>query len=244
MPRCGNRHQPVIHVVLADQLPVHFPDALAVQQHFPVRSVGVEFFSLPLPLLANQLLLAPATHCQGLFQVGIAFRPNDLALPRHNTHQMVELLLNRPQVVKDIRVVEFKVVQHQRARAVVHKLGTLVEEGAVILIRLNHKERAFAQARGDVKIARHTADHESGLIAAGFQNPCGHSRRGGFAMRTRNGNHPTVAQHKIMQPLRTRHIRDVLFQYRLNARVTTRHGVTDDHQVRTGLKLLYVVTLN
>lgn len=67
---------------------------------------------------------------------------------------MVELFLDRFQVVKDIGVIELKVVEDQRTRAVMDKFRAFVEEGAVILIRFDNKEVAFAQTRRDLKVPR------------------------------------------------------------------------------------------
>lgn len=96
-------------------------------------------------LLAHQLLLAPAAHRHHLLQVDVVLRQDNFAFARHDAHQMVELFLNRLQVIKDVRVVELKVVEDQRPRAVVNKLGALVEEGAVIFVGFNDEERAVAQ---------------------------------------------------------------------------------------------------
>lgn len=75
----------------------------------------------------------------------------------------MELFLNSFQIVKDVRVIELKVIENQRTRAVMHKFRTLIEEGAVVLIRLNHEEVAFAQTRRNFKVARNAADHKAGL---------------------------------------------------------------------------------
>ncbi len=240
----GNRHQAVVHVVLAHQIPLHLAYALAVQQHFPLRGVGSELFRLPVALLAHQLLLAPAAHRHHLLQIDVVLRQDDLALPRHDTHQVVELLLNRLQIVKDVGVIELKVVEDQRARRVVYELGALIKERAVILVGLNHKERAVAQARGDVEVARHAADHKARLIAAGFEDPGRHARRGGFTVGTGYRQHPAVAQHKVVQPLRAGHIGNALLQHCLNARIAPRHGITNNHQIRGRIELAGVVTLN
>ena len=57
--------------------------------------------------------------------------------------QMMELLLDRPQIVKNIRMIEFKVIEDQRARAVMDKLGSLIKKRAIVLIRFDHEERGF-----------------------------------------------------------------------------------------------------
>ncbi|MNP16779.1 hypothetical protein D3C76_1091870 [compost metagenome] len=82
------------------------------------------------------------------------------------------------------------------------------------------------------------------MIAAGFQDPGGHTGGGGLAMGARHGQHPAIAQHIVVQPLRAGNVRDPLFQYRFNARITPRHGVTDDHQIRRRIQLSRIVTLD
>ena len=52
-------------------------------------------------------------------------------------HQMVELALDGGEVVKDISVVEFQVVQYRGAGAVVHELAAFVEEGGVVFVGFN-----------------------------------------------------------------------------------------------------------
>lgn len=53
---------------------------------------------------------------------------------------MVELALDGGEIREDVRVIELQVVHHQGARVVVDELGAFVEEGAVILVRLDDEE--------------------------------------------------------------------------------------------------------
>ncbi len=191
-----------MHVVFAHQSPMDLPDFFTLQQHFPLGGVVGELFRLPVALLAHQFLLAPAPHRHSLLQVDVVFRQDDAPLARHDTHQVVELLLNRFQVIEDVRVIELKVVEDQRARAVVNKFRALIKEGAVVFVCFDDKKWAVAQAGRNLKIPRHATDHKAWLVAAGFQDPGRHSGGGGFAVRARNSNNPAIAQHKVMQPLR------------------------------------------
>jgi hypothetical protein len=50
-------------------------------------------------------------------------------------------------------VVELEVGEDQRARAVVHELGALVEERRVVLVGLDDEERRIAEARRDAEVA-------------------------------------------------------------------------------------------
>ena len=51
----------------------------------------------------------------------------------------MKLRLYRSQIVEDIRVIKFEVINHQRFWPVVHELGALVEKGRIIFIGLNNK---------------------------------------------------------------------------------------------------------
>ncbi len=233
-----------MHVVFAYEAPLNFTHFFTVQPHFPLGSIGGQLFRLPVPLLAHQLLFAPAAHRHRLFQIDVVFRVDDASLTRHDAHQVMELFLNRFQIVKDVRVIKLKVVEDQGSRAVMHKFGTLIEEGAVVLIRFNHEKVAFTQTRGNVKVTRHAADHESRFIPTGFEDPGCHSSRSRFAVRPRHRQYPAIAQHKVMQPLRARHVWNVLLQHCFHAGITTGHRITDDHQVRLWVELAGIVTLN
>ena len=127
---------------------------------------------------------------------------------------MVELALNRRQVVKDVGVVKLQVVQHRRAGAVVHKLAALVEEGGVVFIGLNHKQWALRlRARAgngalvctepgrDAKVQRHAADQKAWLQPGALQNPGQHRRGGRLAVRARHRQHMAALQHMLGQPL-------------------------------------------
>ncbi len=233
-----------MHVVLAHQRPVHFADLFAVEEHRVMAGVRRQLLCTPGALFPHQLLLAPAAHRHHLLQVAVVVRQDDLAFARHQTHQVVELFLDGFQIVEDIGVVELQVIHDQRARAVMHELGALVEERAVIFVGLDHEERAAAETGRYVEVARHAADDEAGLVAAGLEDPGRHAGGGGFAVGAGNRQYPAIAQHGVVQPLRAGNVRDATFQHRLHARVAARHGVADDHQIRRRIQLGRIITLN
>ena len=55
--------------------------------------------------------------------------------------------LDGGQVVEDVGVVEFQVVQDGRARAVVDELAPLVEEGGVVLVGFDDEKGVAARRR-------------------------------------------------------------------------------------------------
>jgi hypothetical protein len=62
------------------------------------------------------------------------------ALAGNGAHQMVELLLDGIQVIENIGVVEFQIVEDGGARRVMDELGALVEEGGVVFVGFDHKD--------------------------------------------------------------------------------------------------------
>src|SRR5690606_15106329 len=105
-------------------------------------------------------------HLQGIIQVAVQGRSNDQALRRYGTHKVVELTLDGFHVFENVGVVEFQVIQNQGIRAVVDKLGALVKERAVVLIRLDHKEITAAQPGRHRKVLGHTAYQVTGIKPA------------------------------------------------------------------------------
>ena len=65
-----------------------------------------------------------------------------MARARQGAHQMMELALNRGQIIKDIAVIKLQVIHHQCIAVIVDKLRTLVEKGTVVLVRFHHKVAA------------------------------------------------------------------------------------------------------
>jgi hypothetical protein len=52
---------------------------------------------------------------------------------------MVELFLDRFQIVENVRMIELKVIEDQRTRAVMDEFRTLIEKRAVIFIGFDDK---------------------------------------------------------------------------------------------------------
>src|SRR5690606_7365732 len=106
----------------------------------------------------------------------------DQAAGRNGAHQVVELTLDGGQVLEDVRVVELQIVQDGRARAVVDELGTLVEEGAVVLVRLDDEERRIAQPGGNAEVLRNAANQETRRHTRIIQQPGQQGGGGGVAV--------------------------------------------------------------
>ena len=131
---------------------------------------------------------------------------------------MVKLPLDGCQVVKDVSVVEFEVVQDSGARAVVHKLAALVKEGGVVFVGFNDEIGAATQPGRDTKVQRYATDQKAWLQARLLQHPGQHRGGGGFAVGARHGQHVLALQDVLRQPLRAAGVRRTRFQNGLHQR--------------------------
>ena len=170
--------------------------------------------------------------------------PDDQTLPRDTPNQVMKLGLDGSEVGKNIGVVELQITDNQGARAVVNKFGSLVEEGRVVFIGLDHEEIGLTQSSRLAEIPRHAANQKTGGHPAVFQNPCQHAGCRGFAVGTGHGEYPASRQHLLTQPLGTRNIGQSRVQYRLYLRVTTGQGITQYDQVRLWIDVARSVTLH
>ncbi len=174
---------------------------------------------LPLAVRAGGLQRSPAAFFQRLHQRLIGLRINHQPVARHGAQQMMELGLDRSQVGKNVCVIKFHVVHHQRARPVVDKLRALVKKRAVIFVRFHDKKIGAAQTGRDSEILRHAANQKTGLHAGLLQNPCQHAGRSGFTVGAGHRQHPLVLQYMPGQPLGAGHIGHATIEYMLYRRV-------------------------
>ena len=160
---------------------------------------------------------------------------------------MVELGLDGADVGEDVGVVVLQVVQHRGLGVVVDEFRTLVEEGGVVFVGLDHEEvgRRFAlQARGHAEVQRHAADQEAGRITGVFEDPGQHRGGRGLAVRAGHGQHPSITQDMVADPLRARHVLQAAVQDFLDQRIATRHDVADHIQVGIQRHLVRAVALD
>ena len=207
--------------------------------------------------------VAPVTHVQHALQAFFICIHHQSTTGGHGAHKMVELPLDSCQVVKNICVVELKVVQNRGARAVVDELAAFVKKRSVIFVGFNDKRCALAlsfgalraglaraclaQACRNSKIQRHAAHQKSRLQTSRFQNPGQHGGGRGFAVCAGNGHHVSrvagVVQHIVTQPLRSAGVGRTALQNRFHQRkfrcavsqTCTRHYIAYD--IHIGLKL-------
>ena len=160
---------------------------------------------------------------------------------------MVELALDRRQVLEDVGVVVFEVVQDRGARPVVDELAALVEEGGVVFVGLDDEWRlaaGSAGARRDTEVARYAADEKARCEAGRFQDPREHRGRRGLAVRAGDREHVAPRQHLVGEPLRAAGVGRAGVEDRFHQRVAADDRVADDVEIRCERELLGAVAFD
>ncbi len=180
---------------------------------------------------AEALDFAPAAAREHANEARLAAVDDDAAAARNRADEVVELRLDRGHVRKDVGVVEFEVVEDRRARPVVDEFRALVEERRVVLVGLDHEERAVRQSCGNREVDGHATDQESRFQSRVLKDPREHRRRRRLAVRAGNRQHPLVVQDVLVQPLRPGNVGQAGVQDRFDQRIAARDDIADDEYV-------------
>ena len=124
-------------VVHAANRPLHFGHGLASLQDLKLR--GFASGHKVADGAAKCANLAPAALTQHAGQAFLQAIDDHTARAGHGANQVVELALDRGQIVKNVGVVKLEVVEDGSARAVMHEFAALVEEGCVVFVGFDHK---------------------------------------------------------------------------------------------------------
>jgi len=252
----GQRSQAVGAVVRAQQRPFDAPlragraddvEGAAIGTrvgHLPVRRLAVACargvrtrIGLTRRLRRIALDRRPASLRQYGLQLGLASIAHQPAGTRHGAHEMVELALDRGEVVEDIRMVEFEVVQHQGPWTVMHELRAFVEKGGVVLVGLDDERRAAAQPGRDAEALRDAADEKAGIQAGATQDVRQHARRGGLTVGAGHRQDVAMRQDMFAEPPRAGGVAQAAIEHGLDDRVAPRERVADDDPIRRRFEL-------
>ena len=157
----------------------------------------------------------------------------------------MELALHVAKVVEDVGMVEFEVVQHQGARAVVHELRAFVEECGVVLVGLDDERPAWPIAAGagaGVEVERHAGDEESGVQAGGVEDHREHRGGGGLAVGAGDRDDVPVREHVLGQPRRAGRVSQPRVEDVFHTGVAARHRIADHYDIGRRRELRGVVS--
>ena len=155
----------------------------------------------------------------------------------------MELAQDRIQVVVDVGVIEFDIVDRQSTRTVVDELGALVEKGGVVFIGLDDEVFRPPEAGGYTEIGGHAADQEPRFQARVLQYPGQQAAGGGLPVSARDRQDPAIPEHVFRQPLGAGTERQAGVQQGLHHLSAPAHDVAHHHAIDLVVEMLRVVPL-
>ena len=112
---------------------------------------------------------------------------------------MAERALDGGEVVKNIGVVEFEIVEDGDFREVMDEFAALVEKRRVIFVPFDDKPLTVSEPRALAQIVRDAADEIARIQAVVFEDPGEQRGRRGFAVRSADHKGASAADEKLLE---------------------------------------------
>src|ERR1051325_6714254 len=156
---------------------------------------------------------------------------HDHAVRRHALHALAEGVDDRVHVGVDVSVVELDVVDDQRVRAVVEKLGPLVEERGVVLVAFDDELRVVAELEVLIEIEGDAADDHARVASRRLEQPGQERGRRRLAVRPGDDDGVPAFDEQLVDGLGHRGVRQVELERGSGLGIGFRRRVADDHQI-------------
>ena len=170
-------------------------------------------------------------HVQQRRKVRVVAVAQQQAVARNQPDEMREGFFDRVQIFKNVRVIEFEVVDDGDFRQVMDELAALVEKRRVVFVALDDEPFAVGEPRALAEIVRNAADEIARIQPIVLEHPRQQRSRGGFAMRAGDDDGAFAANEKFLEQLRQRAITQFVIEHELGFRVAAGNRVADDHEV-------------
>src|SRR5271170_1046840 len=165
------------------------------------------------------------------------------AVSRHEPDELRKTLLDGVEIFKNVRVIEFQIVDDGNFRQVMDELAALVEKRRVVFVALDDEPLAVRETRALRKIIRDAADEKTRIQTVVLENPRQQRSRRGLAVRSRNNNRTFTANKKFLQQFRQRAVTQFVVETKFRFGIATRNSVANDNQIRLVRKIFFVVAV-
>src|ERR1051326_1362961 len=108
---------------------------------------------------------------------------NQLSFAGDEIHQTAKRQLDRVEVLVDVCVIEFDIVDDCDLRQVMHELRAFIEISRVVFVTLDDEVIAFSDAKADAKILDYATDEKRRVQSGLVDHPGGQTRRSSFSVR-------------------------------------------------------------
>src|SRR5205814_9856630 len=108
---------------------------------------------------------------------------NQLSIAGDEIHQTTERQLYRIEVLVNIRMVEFDIIDNRDLRQVVHELRAFIEVSRVVLVAFDDEVIAVGDAKADAEVLHYAAHKECRIETSLIDYPRGQTGRRGLSVR-------------------------------------------------------------
>src|SRR5437763_3222736 len=108
---------------------------------------------------------------------------NQLSIAGDEVHQTPKRQLYRIEILVDICVIEFDVIDDRDLRQVMHELRAFVEVSRVVFVTFNDEVITVSDAKADAKILHYAADEERRIQSCMVDYPGRQTCRSSFSVR-------------------------------------------------------------
>ena len=123
------------------------------------------------------------------------------AVSRNEPDEMRKCFFNRVEIFKNVRVVEFQIVDDADFRQVMDELAALVEKRRVVFVALDDEPFAVREPRALAEIVRDAADEKTWIQSVMLEHPRQQRSRRRLAMRAGDDDGAFAANEKFLQAI-------------------------------------------
>ena len=157
---------------------------------------------------------------------------NQSTVAWHQVHQTPKRELYRIEILVDVRMIEFDVVDNRDFREVVHELRAFIKIGRVVFVAFDDEVVAVGHAKTDPKVLHYSAHQERRIQSGLIDYPGRQAGRGRLAVRAGNDQRTTPTNEFVFQNFGKRPIDEPPIQSLFNFRIAARNRVADDNAIR------------
>src|SRR5258706_12972147 len=120
----------------------------------------------------------------------------------HQVHQAAKRQFYRVEILVNICVIEFDIVDDRQLRQVVHELWPFVEISRVVFVAFDDEVIAVSYVKARAEVLHDSAHHERWIKASLIHHPGGETRRRSLAMGAGNYQRSPAADEFFLENFR------------------------------------------
>ena len=155
-----------------------------------------------------------------------------LAVARDQRDEPPKGGLDGGEILEDVGVIEFQVVDDDDFGKVMDEFAPLVKERRVVFVPFDDKPRAGGEPGALAEVDGDAADEEAGVQTVVLENPRQQGSGRGFAVGPGDHNGAFAADEELPEQFGQRAVPQFVIQNRFHFRVAAGQRVADDYKVR------------